>query len=589
MADELLPAKAATPNAATSDDSFPGLTPEKFEKELQELARQAKSDTFSKRLLEQSRLYVRILVLLAFLGLYSHVSRLNLSPVYGSIPASIWHSKLLMGGCFLGWAGNTFLRDSLPIPTVKTLPIIAVCIPGVQHLLGAYSKSFGPHLGPVVTEAFTLLPLAVLTAASAADCWQSVRLSKLPKFVADAGPGIASWALFKFVEDKVGSVMPLVVGKFVIFTRLGFEILLSFGYMCLAPSKYLVYTAFPFFHIFLLNTHVQSPAATKNLMSSLMTDGWLMIERRESVTGYLSVLQCMQQGFRVMRCDHSLLGGEWINHRGGPVSEPIYGVFAMLEAVRLAETTPAIADQDAKALVIGLGVGTTPSALVAHGINTTVVEYDPVVYEFATKYFDLKENNPPVLQDAVGYTAQLANIAPATYDYIVHDVFTGGAEPVDLFTLEFFQSLHALLAPRGTVAINYAGDLSLPAPKIIYRTIKQVFPTCRIFRETPPDAENIKANKGMDFTNVVVFCKKSPPTEPLTFRRPTLADYLQSSARQEYLGLSHEVPESDLLGEGDDIMRRNETDKVARWHDQSAMGHWGLMRIVIPAFVWEKW
>lgn len=256
---------------------------------------------------------------------------------------------------------------------------------------------------------------------------------------------------------------------------------------------------------------------------------------------------------------------------------------------------------------------------MAHGVNTTVVEYDPVVYEFATRYFDLKENNPPVLQDAVGYTAQLAKIAPATYDYIVHDVFTGGAEPVDLFTLEFFQSLHALLAPRGTVAIvceyvilltfafppspesshwqiatnrkiqNYAGDLSLPAPKIIYRTIKQVFPTCRIFRETPPDAESIKANKGMDFTNVVIFCKKSPPTEPLTFRHPTLADYLQSSARQEYLGLSHEVPESDMLGEGDDIMRRNETGKVARWHDQSAMGHWGLMRIVIPAFVWEKW
>lgn len=101
----------------------------------------------------------------------------------------------------------------------------------------------------------------------------------------------------------------------------------------------------------------------------------------------------------------------------------------------------------------GLGVGTTPSALVSHGINTTVVELDPVVHEYALKYFDLKENNPPVLQDAVSYTSELAKTAPATYDYIVHDVFTGGAEPVDLFTLEFFQGLHALLKQDGIIAI----------------------------------------------------------------------------------------------------------------------------------------
>ncbi|KAG6034578.1 hypothetical protein E4U41_006484, partial [Claviceps citrina] len=453
MADEPSPAKASTHRTSHSDGPPIAFTPERFEKELKDLADGAKGDTFSNRLLEQVGLYGRVLVLLSFLGIYSHVSQLNLSPVYGSIPASTWHSKLLMGGCFLGWAGNVFLRNSLPIPTVKALPIVAICIPSVQYVLGAYSQALGPQWGPVVTEVLTLLPLAVLTAASAADCWQSVLLSSLPNFVADAGPGIGSWALFKFVENKAGSLLPLVMGKLVILTRVGLEILLAFGYMAFAPSKYLVYAAFPFLHTFLLNTHLQSPAATQNLMSSLMTDGWLLIERRESVTGYISVVQSMQQGFRAMRCDHSLLGGEWINHRGGPVSEPIYGVFAMLEAVRLAEAVPAVADEDAKALVIGLGVGTTPSALVAHGINTTVVEYDPVVYEFAVRYFDLKENNPPVLQDAVSYTAELSKIAPATYDYIVHDVFTGGAEPVELFTLEFFRGLHTLLVPAGTVAI----------------------------------------------------------------------------------------------------------------------------------------
>lgn len=100
----------------------------------------------------------------------------------------------------------------------------------------------------------------------------------------------------------------------------------------------------------------------------------------------------------------------------------------------------------------GLGIGTTPSALITHGIDTTVVEIDPVVHEFAAKYFLLKENNPPVIQDAVSYTAGLVE-AGQQYDYIVHDVFTGGAEPVDLFTLEFLQGLSALLKPDGVIAI----------------------------------------------------------------------------------------------------------------------------------------
>lgn len=100
----------------------------------------------------------------------------------------------------------------------------------------------------------------------------------------------------------------------------------------------------------------------------------------------------------------------------------------------------------------GLGIGTTPSAFVTHGVNTTVVEIDPVVHEFASKYFDLRENNPPAIADAVSYTAGLVE-SQQTYDYIVHDVFTGGAEPVDLFTLEFLQGLGALLKPDGVIAI----------------------------------------------------------------------------------------------------------------------------------------
>jgi spermidine synthase len=90
---------------------------------------------------------------------------------------------------------------------------------------------------------------------------------------------------------------------------------------------------------------------------------------------------------------------------------------------------------------------------VAHGINTTVVEIDPGVHELAVKHFDVLENNPPVFEDAVSYTARRAAEDGETFDYIIHDVFTGGAEPLELFTLEFLQGLSALLKPNGVVAI----------------------------------------------------------------------------------------------------------------------------------------
>lgn len=103
----------------------------------------------------------------------------------------------------------------------------------------------------------------------------------------------------------------------------------------------------------------------------------------------------------------------------------------------------------------------------------------------------------------------------------------------------------------------------------------------------PPDVEIIKS-KGMDFTNMVIFCKKSSDTA-LTFRRPTAKDFLQSSARQEFLDLKNEIDETAMLVGNDGIMRKNETEKLAKWHQESAMGHWTLMRSAIPAMIWERW
>ena len=87
-----------------------------------------------------------------------------------------------------------------------------------------------------------------------------------------------------------------------------------------------------------------------------------------------------------------------------------------------------------------------------HGIDTTIVEIDPVVHEFATKYFSVPQGHKAVITDAVSYASQLAR-NDYSFDYVVHDVFTGGAEPVELFTFEFVQDLRSILKPNGVIAI----------------------------------------------------------------------------------------------------------------------------------------
>ncbi|KAK0385243.1 hypothetical protein NLU13_7719 [Sarocladium strictum] len=582
----MAPKKSAeTVPSARAPTQAEGLNRQRFEKELQDLARKAKEDANSSKTVEQSKVFMRSALFIGILGIYAVVSQKAMSPVYGEIPASLNHTKLLMCGCFIGWAGNLFLRNYMSIKAVQMLPFVAAYIPVIQFYLYGYSERLGIFWGPIVTESLTLVPLCILTASAVADLMEHADLSSLPDFVADAAPGLGSWGFFKLMRHVAGHYLRIHAGRGFLYTRMGIEAALSCVYTAAAPSKFWFFIMPAMMHLASLNSHVMTPATTSHLNSTLQSEGWLLLDRKESLTGYISVIESLENGFRVLRCDHSLLGGEWVAFQGQAIREPIYGVFVMLEGVRLVKRENRVPDKDAKALVIGLGIGTTPTALVAHGIDTTVVEIDPVVHEFADKYFGLQENNLPVLQDAVKYTAQLLNQS-MTYDYIVHDVFTGGAEPVNLFTLEFLQGLNSLLKPDGVIAINYAGDLSQPAPKIIVNTINEVFPTCRIFRESPPDPSVLEA-ANMDFTNMVIFCKKTDT--PLTFRHAVVEDFLHSRARQMYLEPKHEIMQSELYGEDVGILMRNNTEVLTKWHESSAVGHWAVMRTVLPPKIWEMW
>ncbi|KAK4229445.1 polyamine aminopropyltransferase [Podospora fimiseda] len=576
-------------------------TPQQFEQELLSLAAKARTQMTSAFLLQQLTIYLKCLLLLSLIAIYSIVSQLNLSPVYGSIPSAKYHFKLVIAACFVGWSSNLALGRSLPFKPEKLLPVIAVYVPVAQFYLAKFSDYFTAYYGPLITELLTLFPLVVVSTGCVATYLDGSDLgigSKLPSFIGEALPGLGSFGFFRGAQTVLGGLIEGHVGKSLVNTRIGMEAVLAASYAVFAPGKLLLLTIPGLLHTALLNTHVQTDVALVKLNEGLRGEGYVVLDRKESLTGYISVIDGLEMGFRLMRCDHSLLGGEWTKLIGQPgfegnqVAEPVYGVFAMLEAVRLVETTrERVKDEEAKALVIGLGIGTTPAALVAHGIDTTVVEIDPVVHEFATKYFQLPKNHTAVIEDAVSYTDRLAaDEKGQRYDYIIHDVFTGGAEPIPLFTLEFLQNLNTLLKPDGVVAINYAGDLALPPPRIIVETIKSVFPTCRSFREHPRDEKVFKATGG-DFTNMVIFCTKKTGGK-LKFRYPTERDMLNSPSRRHFLMPQHEVKEEDFVKVSEEsagVLRRNETERLVKWHEMSATGHWGIMRTVLNGSVWEGW
>ncbi len=113
-------------------------------------------------------------------------------------------------------------------------------------------------------------------------------------------------------------------------------------------------------------------------------------------------------------------------------------------------------------------------SLALSGITTTVVEIDPVVHDFAETYFGMptqpRGNVSYVLPPTVAQThhmdartfvqrrsAGLQELGEVKeemqYDYVVHDVFSGGTVPTHLFTKEFFLDANSLMKPNGVIAV----------------------------------------------------------------------------------------------------------------------------------------
>jgi hypothetical protein len=488
------------------------------------------------------------------------------------------------------------------------IAVIAYWTPVIHFFLFQYSGQLGIEYGPLIIETATYFPLLFLSIYAAFDLLQSIDITRfnLPNSLSQILLPMFSYTAVSTTSKIAGSILPSLVGNHVCFTRIGFQMLLASISAFVTPSRILL-LAFPaILHTLWANPHHSSDSAFLKANATLFaTQNFTLLARQESNTGYVSVLESQADiAFRILRCDHSLLGGEWLvtpeaYAKGQRQRETIFSVFVLLEAVRLVEntavdsTTVAELNHGQSALVVGLGIGTAPNALIAHGINTTIVELDPVVHAYATRYFALSPNHTAVIDDAVAYVDRTSRSNPLSYDYIIHDVFTGGAEPVALFTKEFLTGLYDLLTDDGVVAINYAGDLALGSTQLVLNTIHSVFPACRLYRDQPASPDLKPGDP--DFINMVVFCLKNDGGKgkaALSFRAPSERDFMGSLARKSYL-----VPKPHLeimynflpKGQGGREMTRKDVGELEKFHEEGAVSHWRIMRTVLPDAVWEMW
>ena len=165
-----------------------------------------------------------------------------------------------------------------------------------------------------------------------------------------------------FLQDLVSSV----IGSNLVLTRIGLLVTVSCLYTCLLPSWWAIIPLVISIFTMLYNPHANTPSAMSEVNHALSKSGFSIVARQESITGYVSVLDNVKEGYRVMRCDHSLLGGQWMYGEGtwpggakfkgkrAALSEPVYSIFVMLEAVRLVQEPVDAATAPAPELLNGM-------------------------------------------------------------------------------------------------------------------------------------------------------------------------------------------------------------------------------------------
>lgn len=299
------------------------------------------------------------LCMLELAAIYSPLSQLTLAPVYGSIPSSVFHHEITAIIVLLALTRSSIFSRFMPAQVEYYIPILASSIPLIQTFLFKYSTELGVDVGPILTEGLTYYPLLLLSTYSAARVLLDAKIDQyLHASMGSTILGLSTYGFFVLVRSKSAILISQLFAYSATVTRVSLQCIIGALFTILSPSKLSLLAIPAMIHTTWFNPHFMSPHTDALANTTLQASQWNLLERAESNTGYISVLENLNAGYRVLRCDHSLLGGEWLitderRRQGITTSEPIYSVFEILEAVRLVETPHSkVPDSEKSALVV---------------------------------------------------------------------------------------------------------------------------------------------------------------------------------------------------------------------------------------------
>lgn len=243
--------------------------------------------------------------------------------------------------------------------------------------------------------------------------------------------------------------------------------------------------------------------------------GSQVLFEQETPYGWVRVVDQPEAGVRWLMSGGSTIGAEDLADGRG-----------LFDYLQVAGLLPLFNIDGKSALLVGLGAGHLVDLYNRSGIVTDSIEIDPAVARAAREYFGLPGSGEVWVADA---RYQIRKIEKQ-YDFIIHDSFTGGSEPIHLLSREMFTGLEARLKPGGVMVLNMVGfaiEGERPTVEAVARTLDSVFPYRRSFVSTP----------GETFNDYLFFVSDQPLTLEASPRFSEAADWL----------LEREV---ELAGEG---------------------------------------
>ncbi|XP_006456672.1 hypothetical protein AGABI2DRAFT_188516 [Agaricus bisporus var. bisporus H97] len=552
---------------------------------------------------------------LAPLSLVLFVHQRALIPLYGSYPVSYSFDAVVV----VSLAASALL----PFGRKKgsrwlAIALVSSVAPNVSYWVAVWmARLRQPILGPALTHALVIAPLIFLFAGP--NIWSRIdHLKKVSESQIYLGLAGVAFSIYVSCLDlsynptkpkkKVKTQAEHILKPWLSPVRVKAALLIVFSAFWYIASPILANPVLP---------HPLDAAFTHP------TGKFQILDAVESVTGLIVVGDILPHleaenedplsSARYLRASHSLLGGVWTRDKaraidnksflrdsfGTKLGDTVYSTFVLQEAVRLVNSTETGRKGAWKnALTIGLGTGFSTSAFIRHGINTTVVEIDPAVYNAARVWFGLPDpgRDNVFLEDArefveKRYQKVQVGIEKHLYDIVVHDCFSGGGVPEHIFTSEFWGMLKVIMDAEGVLVVNFAGVVTSRSSKLILHTLENSFKQCRAFHDwMKPLGDD---EYGSEFVNVVFFCTNSEA--PMTFREPKESDYLGSQLR-EYVFKSLEQREVKLdlvrVQDPNDVENYILSDKhnsLRELQREQGLHHWEVMRQVLPDIMWESY